>query len=168
MLYCNSYCTTWCNIRYDLIWFQTCLNLSKLVQTCPKLQYDKILLNLMQFDTIDMSRLVIMLWYDLIRFYKHVQTCHNAMIWFDTILQTCLNLSKKMTKYIKIHLKFLRNVFFPDDKAIPWTASTSERSKSAILNHFVTLQKVKRWNRYKQKVQPSKSLCSNGFVVNTL
>ena len=66
----------------------------------------------MQFDTIDMSRLVIMLWYDLIRFYKHVQTCHNIMIQFDTILQTCLNLSKKMMKYTKIHLKFLRNVLF--------------------------------------------------------
>ena len=86
--------------------------MSKLVQTCPKLQYDKILSNLMQFDTIDMSRLVIMLWYDLIRFYKHVQTCHNIMIQFDTILQTCLNLSKKMMKYTKIHLKFLRNVLF--------------------------------------------------------
>ena len=101
-------CCNWC----DLIQFQTCLNLSKLVQTCPKLQYDKILSNLMQFDTIDMSRLVIMLWYDLIRFYKHVQTCHNIMIEFDTILQTCLNLSKKMMKYTKIHLKFLRNVLF--------------------------------------------------------
>ena len=95
-------------IRFDTIsnlfkLVKTCANLFKLVQTCSKLQYDEILLNLMQFDTIR---------HDFIWFYKHVQTCHNAMIWFDTILQTCLNLSKKMTKYIKIHLKFLRNVFF--------------------------------------------------------
>ena len=39
------------------------------------------------------------------------------MIRIDTILQTCQNLI------------FLRNVFPAYDKAIPWTASTSERSK---------------------------------------
>ena len=85
----------------------------KHVQTCPDLSW--------YYDTIwyystNMSRHVIMIWYDLIwydstnmsrhvliRFYKHVQTfpdmsrhvqtCHNIMIQFDMILQTCPNLS---------------------------------------------------------------------------
>ena len=41
-----------------------------------------------------MSKLVTALWYDLIRFYKHVQTCHDIMIQFDTILKTCPDLSQ--------------------------------------------------------------------------
>ena len=34
------------------------------------------------------------LWYDLMNFYKHVQTCQNSMIRFDTILKTCPDLLK--------------------------------------------------------------------------
>ena len=30
-------------------------------------------------------------WCELIHFYKHVQTCHNAMIWFYKHDQTCLD-----------------------------------------------------------------------------
>ena len=91
---------------YDTIWcdFKTCLNLSKnlfklvqtcsnsfkLVQNCNMTKLYQICCNLTQSD---MSKLVIMLWYDFIWFYKHVQTCHNAMIRFDTILQTCPDLS---------------------------------------------------------------------------
>ena len=41
----------------------------------------------------NMSGLVQILRHDLIRFYKHVQTCSNIMTGFDTILQTCPNLS---------------------------------------------------------------------------
>ena len=126
-----------------------------------------------------MFRLVQILWYDLIRFYKHVQTCSNIMTRFDTILQTCPDLFKyydtiwydstnmsrlvqiswylqtcpdmfkyydtiwydstnmsrlvlnhKMMKYSKIWGKATKKVC---DKAIPWTASTSERSKIYFL-----------------------------------
>ena len=46
------------------------------------------------YDSTNMSRLVQILRHDLIRFYKHVQTCSNIMIRFDTILQTCPDLFK--------------------------------------------------------------------------
>ena len=45
-----------------------------------------------------MSRLVEILWYDLMQFYKHVQTCQNSMIRFDTILKTCPDLLKYYDK----------------------------------------------------------------------
>ena len=41
-----------------------------------------------------MFRLVKILWYDLIRFYKHVQTCQNTMIRFEAILKICQDLSQ--------------------------------------------------------------------------
>ena len=69
-------CCNWC----DLIRFQTCLNLSKLVKTCSNLSKTTIWQNSIKFDAI--------------RHNWHVQTCHNAMIWFDTILQTCPDLFK--------------------------------------------------------------------------
>ena len=103
----------------------------------------------------NMFRLVIMLMMRFDKILKHVQTCHNAYdkIWYDS--RTCLdlywssttsdanwynstNLSRlvnmsrhvlnhKMTKYSNIWANGGKKV---DDKAIPWTASTSERSKS--------------------------------------
>jgi hypothetical protein len=48
-----------------------------------------------------MSRLVKIVWYDLIQFLKHVQTCWNTMIRFDTILQTCPDLSKWFETILK-------------------------------------------------------------------
>ena len=41
--------------------------------------------------------------------------------------------------------------------------------KTAMLNHFVTLQNVRYWeeNNCKQTVQPPKYLSSNCFVVTT-
>ena len=69
-------------ICYDMIWYDS--------KTCPDLfkYYDTI-----WYNSTNMSRLVQILWYDLIGFYKHVQICSNITIRFDTILQTCLNLS---------------------------------------------------------------------------
>ena len=85
---------------YDTIWYNfklvwTWSNLCELAWTCPKLQYDKILLNLMSITYLhmipqtcpDMS--------------KHVQTCPNmsrhmsrhVQTCFE-LVQTCLNLSK--------------------------------------------------------------------------
>ena len=62
-----------------------------ILQTCPDLfkYYDMIC-----YDSTNMSKLVQILWHDLIRFYKHVQTCSNITIQFDTIkhVQTCLNI----------------------------------------------------------------------------
>ena len=45
-----------------------------------------------------------------------------------------------------------------------------EYKKNSIPTHFVSLSKVCFWeeNISKQRMQPSKSLPSNGFVVNTL
>ena len=100
---------------YDTIWYNfklvwTWSNLCELAWTCPKLQYDKILLNLMSITYLhmipqtcpdmskhvqtcpNMSRLVIILWYDLIRFYKHVQTCPD-LFW------TCSNLFELVQNY---------------------------------------------------------------------
>ena len=74
--------------------------------------------NLLDSDTI---------WYDSSNMSRHVQTCHNIMIRFDTILQTCPDLSwynstnmsrpsilsklvldHKMTKYSKIWANMLK------------------------------------------------------------
>ena len=43
------------------------------------------------YDSANMSKLVLK-WCNLIQFCKHVKTCPK-MIWFDTILQTCQDLS---------------------------------------------------------------------------
>ena len=82
----TSYCTAWCNIRYELIQFLTCLNLFKLVQNYNMTKFYWIWCNSTQLicpdlskcndmiynDSTNMFRLVIMLWYDLIRFYDTI------------------------------------------------------------------------------------------------
>ena len=63
------------------------------------------------------------------------------MIWYNST-----NMSKPVQKDDEIHQNtleiFKKCFFFPDDKAIPWTASTSERSKISkrgSLEQFQTL-----------------------------
>ena len=98
---------------------------------------------MMQFDTIlkhVQTFHMLMMRFDTI--LKHVQTCQNTMIQFDTILQTCSDLSQyyniiinlselvlnyNITKFSEIQVNGTQNA---DNKAIPWTASTSERSKT--------------------------------------
>jgi hypothetical protein len=84
---------------HDLIWFcthiQTCSNImtqfDTILQTCPDLfkYYDMI-----WYDSKTSPNLSMILWHDLIGFYKHVQTCSNIMIQLDTILQLCPDLFK--------------------------------------------------------------------------
>ena len=121
-------------MQFDNI-LQTCWNLfnknmMKYLKWIPRIAFDKRAVK-------NMSRLVEIVWYDLIRFYKHVQTCHDTiwydstnmyrlvMIRFDTILQTCINLSKTKTwqntpKYTKFWANRKQEV--DDCKVIPWTA----------------------------------------------
>ena len=103
-IYIISNCTTLCNNEtcsdlfkyYDTIWYNS-TNMSRLVQiswylqTCPDMfkYYDTI-----WYDSTNMSSLVRILRHDLIRFYKHVQTCSNITTRFDTILLTCPDLFK--------------------------------------------------------------------------
>ena len=46
-------------------------------------------------DTILQTCQNLILWYDLIQFYKHVQTCQNSMIQFDAILKIRRDLSQQ-------------------------------------------------------------------------
>ena len=65
------------------------------------------------YDSTNMSRLVTILWYNLIQFYKS---------------QTCLDLSQTIRWWNTLKFEQMADEMF-DDKAIPWTASTSKRSK---------------------------------------
>ena len=72
---------------------------------------------------------------------EHVQTCIDLHVLncLDNI-KTCYDLSEnpKMKKYTKIE-KMVHEMFCTDDdKAIPWTASTSERSKIEHTGDFLT------------------------------
>ena len=67
------------------------------------------------YDSTNMSRLVTIQWYDLIQFYKS---------------QTCLDLSLAIRWWNTLKFEQMADEMF-HDKAIPWTASTSERSKSS-------------------------------------
>ena len=89
--------------------------------------------DLIQF--LNMSRLVKILWYNLIRFYKHVQTCHDTIISLMFLNLSELVLNYNMTKFSEIWVNGTRNA---DDKAIPWTTSTSEWSKIQGFNQVQT------------------------------
>jgi hypothetical protein len=107
--------------------------------------------NMSQFNSMiqqtcpDMSRLVIILWYDLIRFYKHFQTCLNA-IWYNRIIScpswnshvnmSRLVLNHKMTEYSKIWANGRK-------KVLRQSYSLDRFGKRAVKNfHFVTTQSI--------------------------
>ena len=73
-----SYDTIWCNR------INSCH--SKTIKTCLDMSWSSKTSRANWFVSTNMSRLVILLWYDLIWFFKHVQTCFNVMIRFDMIL----------------------------------------------------------------------------------
>ena len=66
-----------------------------------------------------------------------------------------------MTKYNK---KKLRNVF-PDDKANPWTASTSERSKTLYMNKELKDETYQSY-KYKQNYQACDENLNSCWRVN--
>ena len=121
-----------------MIWLykhvETCLEFIK-----PPIQIDEILQTCQ-----DMSRLVIIqLFYTIL---IHVQTCIKVLkppMRIDRILQDLsrlLNMSRlvlnhKMMKYSKIWANGRKKVD-DDNKANPWTASTSKRSKRTIAPQF--------------------------------
>ena len=58
-----------------------------------------------------------------------------------------------MTKFFKFWVNGTRKVHPDDDKAIPWTASTSERSKTQFLIEF--LDRTQKSPASRQKKFPS-------------
>ena len=151
---------------------KTCLNLFKLVQTCSKLQYDKIILDLINltqsdisklvimiwYDSTNMFRLVIMLWYDLIRFYKHVQTCHDIMIRFYKHVQTCPDLS---WYYDTIWYDSANMSRFVYDTI--WYNSTCVKYVWTCMTQSYSLDRFDKWavkNFLKLNVLKSKNYCN--------
>ena len=119
------------------------------------------------YDFTNMSRHVIMLMMPFDMIFKYVHTCHNAFdaIWYDfQNVQTCPNAYDAIWYDSQTCTLYRHVIIFKDlstlvlmntwrnnlkmsqiwangrrkspDKAIPWTASTSERSKSALKHGF--------------------------------
>ena len=107
-----------------------------------------------------MFRLVQILWYDLILFYKHVQTCCNIVIRFDTILQTYPDLfnmyydtiwydSTNMSRHVQI-LRYDLIWFYKHVQTCPWYYNTIWYDSTNILWHdlirFLIMSRlVLRW-----------------------
>ena len=73
-----------------MIRFDTISNLSKLVQTCPKLLYDEIQLNLIKY--LLTCKHVLIRFQTCLNLSKHVQTCPKLQ-YDKIILQTCPDMS---------------------------------------------------------------------------
>ena len=105
--------------RYDaivsILVTQKMRNMSGHVWACQDMSWSSKTFDANWFDPTNMFRLVIiMLWYNLIGFFKHVQTCFDVMIRFDMIIyvsnMTRLVQNHKMTKYSKIWANGTKNV----------------------------------------------------------
>ena len=120
-------------------------------------------------DSTNMSRLVKIVWYDLIQFLKHVQTCWNTMIRFDTILQTCPDLSKWFDTILKTcwdlsktkrwwntqKFEWMTDKVTHDYKAIPRTAFDKRAVKNRSLwtcelFEFNTKSKLQTFRSYRE------------------
>ena len=118
----------------------TCLGMSGHVRICQDMSWSYKTSNTNWFDSTNLSRLVILLWYDLIWFFKHVQTCCNVMIQFDMAIYVSnmsrLVLNHKMTKY--------SNIWENGTKKVPRQSDSLDRFEQverSIKNYiFCTLQ----------------------------